>query len=254
MTPNPVTWHPDPTGRHERRYWDGVAWTDHVWTAGQQSKDATRVPCVPVPVLERAGLEPLRDPPGHPAHPVRGLRLREPDQLRRERLPIRRVVEVGARVEDHPHLRSGDPPRTLRLPQQRELLHQERCFRHPPLHGPVRHPQRRPELRGHGTQGKIGAVQAATVNTASVITAVGVALPGDVQREPGPDREHPIPCGLQPADRALDLHHRIGERTQRPHLLDRCIHQRRHDTSTPGATDIPTPDQRPKTTPQFTGR
>jgi len=39
VTPNPATWHPDPTGRHERRYWDGVAWTDHVWTAGQQSKD-----------------------------------------------------------------------------------------------------------------------------------------------------------------------------------------------------------------------
>lgn len=37
VTSIPADWHPDPTGRYERRYWDGVAWTEHVWTAGQQS-------------------------------------------------------------------------------------------------------------------------------------------------------------------------------------------------------------------------
>ncbi|MFW5933928.1 MAG: DUF2510 domain-containing protein, partial [Actinomycetota bacterium] len=26
----PAAWHPDPTGRHEYRYWDGQQWTDHV--------------------------------------------------------------------------------------------------------------------------------------------------------------------------------------------------------------------------------
>ena len=35
----PADWHPDPTGRYERRYWDGSAWTAHVWSAGQQALD-----------------------------------------------------------------------------------------------------------------------------------------------------------------------------------------------------------------------
>jgi hypothetical protein len=35
----PAGWYPDPTGRHERRYWDGAAWTDHVVSGGTQSLD-----------------------------------------------------------------------------------------------------------------------------------------------------------------------------------------------------------------------
>ena len=30
-------WHPDPTGRHELRYWDGSTWTEHVVDQGVQS-------------------------------------------------------------------------------------------------------------------------------------------------------------------------------------------------------------------------
>ncbi|MEO9325672.1 AIM24 family protein [Nocardioides sp. C4-1] len=30
-------WHPDPTGRHELRYWDGSQWTEHVSDQGKQS-------------------------------------------------------------------------------------------------------------------------------------------------------------------------------------------------------------------------
>lgn len=30
-------WHPDPTGRHELRYWDGSQWTEHVSDRGVQS-------------------------------------------------------------------------------------------------------------------------------------------------------------------------------------------------------------------------
>lgn len=30
-------WHPDPTGRHELRYWDGNQWTEHVSDQGVQS-------------------------------------------------------------------------------------------------------------------------------------------------------------------------------------------------------------------------
>ena len=29
-----ASWHPDPSGRHEMRYWDGSAWTEHVSDQG----------------------------------------------------------------------------------------------------------------------------------------------------------------------------------------------------------------------------
>jgi len=32
-------WHPDPSGRHEQRYWDGNAWTDHVMDGGTPGSD-----------------------------------------------------------------------------------------------------------------------------------------------------------------------------------------------------------------------
>lgn len=35
----PAAWHPDPSGRHELRYWDGTAWTSHVFDNGVQSVD-----------------------------------------------------------------------------------------------------------------------------------------------------------------------------------------------------------------------
>jgi len=35
----PGAWHPDPLGRHELRYWNGVAWTQYVSDDGAQSLD-----------------------------------------------------------------------------------------------------------------------------------------------------------------------------------------------------------------------
>jgi len=32
-----AAWHPDPTGRHELRYWDGTQWSEHVSDGGVQS-------------------------------------------------------------------------------------------------------------------------------------------------------------------------------------------------------------------------
>ena len=32
-------WHPDPTGRHQYRYWDGACWTDWVADGGEQGRD-----------------------------------------------------------------------------------------------------------------------------------------------------------------------------------------------------------------------
>ena len=38
--PQPAAgWYPDPTARHEQRYWDGTTWTDQVTTAGQATTD-----------------------------------------------------------------------------------------------------------------------------------------------------------------------------------------------------------------------
>jgi Protein of unknown function (DUF2510) len=36
----PAAWHPDPSGRHELRWWDGQAWTDRVSDGGEVSTDA----------------------------------------------------------------------------------------------------------------------------------------------------------------------------------------------------------------------
>jgi uncharacterized protein YxjI len=63
--PTPANWYPDPTGRHQLRYFDGAGWTAHVSSNGNQSTD----PIDPGPVpsatqsvektqrqLERAGV------------------------------------------------------------------------------------------------------------------------------------------------------------------------------------------------------
>jgi len=39
MTQVQEGWHPDPTKRHEQRFWNGSAWTDHVFSKGTQSVD-----------------------------------------------------------------------------------------------------------------------------------------------------------------------------------------------------------------------
>jgi hypothetical protein len=36
---SPAGWFPDPTGRHEHRYWDGAQWTEHVSDSGQSGVD-----------------------------------------------------------------------------------------------------------------------------------------------------------------------------------------------------------------------
>ena len=39
MSTTPANWYPDTTGRHELRYWDGTAWTDHVSDRGVTGVD-----------------------------------------------------------------------------------------------------------------------------------------------------------------------------------------------------------------------
>ena len=42
-------WQPDPTGRHEARYWDGAAWTAWVSDAGETGEDEVAWPKPPEP-------------------------------------------------------------------------------------------------------------------------------------------------------------------------------------------------------------
>ena len=39
MSTTPANWYPDPMGRHQLRYWNGTAWTEHVTTNGVQGVD-----------------------------------------------------------------------------------------------------------------------------------------------------------------------------------------------------------------------
>lgn len=45
-TSAPADWYPDPTGRHQHRYWDGTSWTDWAATNGARVVDQL----IPVPV------------------------------------------------------------------------------------------------------------------------------------------------------------------------------------------------------------
>ncbi len=40
MSDTPPNWYPDPSGRHQHRYWDGQVWTEHVSDHGRQGVDA----------------------------------------------------------------------------------------------------------------------------------------------------------------------------------------------------------------------
>jgi hypothetical protein len=73
--PDPTaSWLPDPTGRHDHRYWDGSGWTDHVADAGVAGTDPFEAlpppppppplppPPPPPPPLDTAPSEPADDP------------------------------------------------------------------------------------------------------------------------------------------------------------------------------------------------
>jgi uncharacterized protein YxjI len=56
----PANWYPDPWGRHEHRYYDGAAWTEHVASHGRQAVDPPGGES-PVPVVHRATEKVQRD-------------------------------------------------------------------------------------------------------------------------------------------------------------------------------------------------
>lgn len=196
-----------------------------------------------VAVIDAAPLEPVCDSPCHPPHPVRGLRLRELDHLPRVRITVGRIVEVHPGVDDDPGMRGADQPGTLRLPHPGEPRHHQFRVDHPPLHRPVAHAQRHPDLRRHRPHCQIDTISTRVVG-----------LTGRLDRDPRPEREKTITRGQQRPDRPIDLDEHLSDRSQRTHLLDRRVRQCRHTHITPPTTDIPTPDQPPKPTPDTAQR
>ena len=67
-----ASWQPDPSGRHQYRWWDGAGWTDSVADNGQASTDALTGPApatviaapIPVPVAPSATVPTWSVPPG----------------------------------------------------------------------------------------------------------------------------------------------------------------------------------------------
>ncbi len=56
----PADWYPDPSGRHEHRYWDGTGWTEHVASHGRQGTDPDPTP-LPPPTVDRPAEKVVRD-------------------------------------------------------------------------------------------------------------------------------------------------------------------------------------------------
>ena len=56
----PADWYPDPSGRHEHRYWDGTRWTEHVSSHGRQGVDAD-TSSRPPPTVNRPTEKVVRD-------------------------------------------------------------------------------------------------------------------------------------------------------------------------------------------------
>lgn len=55
------SWHPDPTGRHELRYWDGSVWTDHVADQGVQAMDPLMPQAASTPQQDQQGQQDQQD-------------------------------------------------------------------------------------------------------------------------------------------------------------------------------------------------
>jgi hypothetical protein len=79
----PANWYADPTGRHQLRYWDGHAWTEHVSDAGKQAED---------PMEGAAKVQ--------PAVPGKRETFKEGFQRRQEQSKARLAAKQAARQEE----------------------------------------------------------------------------------------------------------------------------------------------------------
>lgn len=95
MDPSAPGWYPDPTGRHERRYWSGIRWSRHVDNGGERGDDPIE-PDSKEHVAVRAPAPPaLPDPPqvGIQQYQPSYDRVRPPAPVTRSRRPL--IVLAG---------------------------------------------------------------------------------------------------------------------------------------------------------------
>ena len=62
----PANWYPDPTGRHQHRYWDGTAWTDQVADNQVTGTDPPTMPPAATPPVAPTVAAPPAPAPGAP--------------------------------------------------------------------------------------------------------------------------------------------------------------------------------------------
>ena len=70
---DPAGWYPDPTGRHEMRYWDGYAWLDNVSNQGAAATDPLGGKPMPAPsevAASGGGGAPVAPPPSKSKLPL----------------------------------------------------------------------------------------------------------------------------------------------------------------------------------------
>lgn len=69
-TSTPAGWHPDPTGRHQHRYWDGQEWTEHVADAGVSATDPPTMDSAAAPTaVASPAASPTASPTASPSAP-----------------------------------------------------------------------------------------------------------------------------------------------------------------------------------------
>ena len=110
---------------------------------------ATLPPRRPVPLGERDRLHVLGDRAHDRPEPTRRLDLGTIQRRQLERGPRRVIVDPATGLHDHARMRPADATLGQRGAGAGEPHQQRRPVRHPPLHRPLGHPQRRRNLRGH---------------------------------------------------------------------------------------------------------
>lgn len=98
MDPSAPGWYPDPTGRHERRYWSGIRWSRHVDNGGERGDDPIEPDSTEHLAVQSPTVPALPDPPqlGIQQYQPSYDRFQPPAPLPRSRAPLIALAGVVA--------------------------------------------------------------------------------------------------------------------------------------------------------------
>ncbi len=88
----PASWHPDPSGRFQLRYWDGARWSEHVATNGHQGIDPLAAP-VSQTVERSMPVDAASDPAA--VHPLPAANLPLSADMRSSKKIQKQIEKVG---------------------------------------------------------------------------------------------------------------------------------------------------------------